>query len=228
VKTFDEMYDEAVARHGEDELEARFHLPRAPGELAATTDDRWLSSIAKVVFAAGFRWSVVQAKWDGFEEAFYGFDPASIAEWDEDMVEALVQDTRIIRNGQKIRSTIENAAFVSKISAEHGGFGQWVADWDADDVVGLWEYLKKNASRLGGASGPRVLRAMGKDTFILTGDVAGNLTEQGILTGKPTSKRQMKLAQDAFVEWRNASGRSFAEISAVLACSFGEVYHWND
>lgn len=227
VKTFDQMYAEAVARHGEETLAERFHAPKTAEELAATTDAQWLGTIAKCVFAAGFRWRVIEAKWAGFEEAFYGFDPATIAGWGDDMVAALAQDTRIVRNPQKIRSTIENAAFVDQHSRDHGGFGQFIADWDADDVVGLWDYLKANASRLGGATGPRILRHMGKDTFILTGDVEGHLTAQGILTGKATSKAQRKRAQDAFVAWRSASGRSFAEISTVLACSFGEVYHWD-
>lgn len=228
MKTFDQMYAEAVARHGEEDLESRFHTPRTTEEVAATTDEAWLAAMTKCVFAAGFRWRVIEAKWAGFEEAFYGFDPETIAGWDEDMVEALRQDTRIVRNPQKIRSTIENAGFVHEHSVEHGGFGQFIADWDPDDVVGLWDYLKKNASRLGGATGPRVLRHMGKDTFILTGDVEGHLTDQGILTGKATSKKQQKLAQDAFVKWRNDSGKTFAEISTVLACSWGEVYHWNN
>ena len=68
--TFDELYTRAVERHGEEDLRARFPRVAPDAELRAQSDDLYLAAMAKRVFAAGFRWQVIQAKWPGFEEAF--------------------------------------------------------------------------------------------------------------------------------------------------------------
>ncbi len=45
------------------------------------------------VFTAGFRRQVIEAKWDGFEDAFHGFDPAWVAVLELDGVASLAQAT---------------------------------------------------------------------------------------------------------------------------------------
>ena len=79
------------------------------------------------------------------------------------------RDERIVRNGKKIASVRGNAQYVREVRAEHGGFGHYLAAWPADDVVGLWDELKRRGQRLGGNSGPFFLRFVGKDTFMLSG-----------------------------------------------------------
>lgn len=212
----------ARARKG-DELDVilseRLHPVLSAPDMAETADDRWLSAMAKGVFAAGFRWKVVQAKWAETEEAFIGFAPKLVASLSVDAERALAQDRRIIRNPQKIRAAIENAQMVQRVSGEHGSFGKFVSGWPDDDVIGLWAWLKANGTRLGGDTGPRVLRHMGKDTFILTGDVTHGLTTAGLMTAKPTSKRGQREAQAAFNSWRAETGRSMGELSMILAMS---------
>lgn len=220
MKRFAPIYKRALKRNGDEE--AIFDYLRRPTpkeELAELGDDRWLAAITKCVFAAGFRWRVIQAKWDGFEDAFFGFEPAAVAEFDDSAIEALRHDTRIVRNPRNIAATVENARFVAATSAEHGGFGRFVAEWPDGDIVGLWEYLKKNGARLGGDTGPRSLRLAGRDTFILTGDVTHGLTEMGIMTASATSKRGRAEAQAAFSAWQKETGRPFAELSVILARS---------
>ncbi len=219
--SYDQLYATAVARKGADVLEERLPTCKTSDELAALADDRVLSRMAKGVFAAGFVWRVVEAKWPGFEEAFQGFDPLKVAAIAEARPGELATDTRIIRNPQKINATYENARFVLDIAEEHGSFGRFVAGWPDDDIVGLWALLKKRGARLGGDTGPRFLRGIGKDTFILTPDVVQSLTDQGILQGKGTSKKAQKAAQEAFCSWKEESGRPFCEISMVIACTTG-------
>jgi 3-methyladenine DNA glycosylase Tag len=217
---FEPIYARALERNGsDDEIFDYLQKPTPKDELAAMPDDRWLAAITKCVFAAGFRWRVIQAKWDGFEDAFLGFEPEAVAEFDESAVEALRHDTRIVRNPRNIVSTVENARFVASVSAEHDGFGRFATEWPDDDMVGLWAYLKKHGSRLGGHTGPRSLRLAGRDTFILTGDVTYGLTELGIMTASATSKRGRAEAQAAFSAWQAETGRSFAELSVILARS---------
>lgn len=219
-RSFNPIYKRALKRKGGEE--DFFHYltpPKSTEELRRVGDDRWLAAMSKCVFAAGFRWSVIDAKWNGFEDAFIGFEPAAVAEFDESMVEALRHDKRIVRNPQKILSTIENAKFLRAVADEHGSFGEFVADWPEDDIIGLWAYLKKHGNRLGGNTGPRTLRSVGKDTFIFTGDVTYGLTELGIMTASATSKKGQQEAQAAFSAWKKETGRPFAELSVILAQS---------
>ena len=220
---FAAFYERALARHG-DALAERLPTVLAAEALAAIPDDRWLARLAMHVFAAGFRWRVIQAKWPGFEEAFSAFDVAVVADLGTAERTALGEDRRIVRNPQKVRATCDNARFVLETSARHGGFGRFIADWPDDDIVGLWAHLKTHGTRLGGDTGPRTLRAMGKDTFVLSGDVVRGLTEAKVMTATATSQKGRRQAQEAFSTWRAQTGRPFAELSVIVASSTGDLY----
>ncbi|HXB17057.1 MAG TPA: DNA-3-methyladenine glycosylase I [Solirubrobacteraceae bacterium] len=68
------------------------------------------------VFEAGLSWSVVFGKRDGFRKAFHDFDVARVAAMTEGDIDRLLQDSSIIRNGAKIRATLENARAMSSAS----------------------------------------------------------------------------------------------------------------
>ena len=97
-----------------------------------------------------------------------------------------------------------------------------VANWPTDNIIGLWEYLKKNGSRLGGNTGAYTLRQMGVDTFILSSDVESHLRNIGIIDSGRSTKRAMQAAQKAFNYWQQQSGRSQSEISQIIAFSCGD------
>lgn len=219
METFKQIYARAVARKGKAGLEARLPKARTAAELVAAPADRYLSAMARALFEAGFSWKVIETKWPGFEEAFRGFDPRALVALSEREVSALSQDTRIVRNAGKIRAVLDNAGFVTDTAAKHGSFGRWVADWPSEDITGLWAALKDGGARLGGDTGPRVLRKMGKDTFILSNDVVTALVALGVVTKKPTSKADLRAVQAAFNQWRAESGRELGAISITLACT---------
>jgi 3-methyladenine DNA glycosylase Tag len=224
MTSFESIYDRAVDRHGADDLAARFPTVLTAEELRVIPDDRVLAAMAQRVFSAGFRWSVIKAKWDGFEEAFHGFDVGHVANLDAAGIEALAQDTRIVRNRIKIVSTVKNAGYIQRVSAEHGSFGNWLAEWPLTDTMGLWAALKKGGDHLGGDSGAWILRLLGRDTFRLSGDVVQGLIEAGVVTKKPTTKAAAAATQAAFNAWTAESGLSQAAVSIVLACATGDVY----
>src|ERR1700730_8696100 len=143
-------------------------LPRKPDlkALAKLPDDRILSEMTQRVFSAGFAWSVIEAKWPGFEQAFLGFEPAKLTFQPDDYWDDLLKDTRIVRNGVKISSVRENAAFVLAIDKEHGSFGKFLTEWPSSDEVGLLDLLAKRGSRLGGNTGQMFLRFFGWDGFV--------------------------------------------------------------
>src|SRR5260370_17761471 len=175
------MRERAAKRKGGDKVLTSL-MPKKPNNkaLAKLGDDRVLSEIAARVFSAGFVWSVIDNKWPGFEEAFLEFNPTRLLFQPAEFWEKLASDKRIVRNPQKIRSVRDNARFVSEISAEHGSFGKFLANWPADDQVGLLEVFAKRGSRLGGFSGQYLLRFLGWDPFVLSGDVPLSLPASGL------------------------------------------------
>src|SRR5258707_13709056 len=113
-------------------------LPAKPDAkaLAKLPDDRILAEMTKRVFSAGFAWSVIETKWPGFEKAFLGFKPAKLIFQPDDYWDGLLKDTRIVRNGAKISSVRENAAFVQEIAKEQGSFGKFLTTWPSSEDVG--------------------------------------------------------------------------------------------
>ncbi len=199
------------------ELEARLPQPRSAEALRALGDDRYLSLIALRVFRAGLKHSLVDAKWPAFEEAFFAFDPHKVVLMGAEHLERLMQDSRLIRHLGKLKSVPRNAQFVIDVARERGSFGQLIADWPSSDIVGLWKYLAKHGSQLGGLSAPRLLRMIGKDTFIPTDDLVAALKAQGILDKAPTSQKELAAVQAAFNQWQAESGRPLCQLSVMLA-----------
>ena len=198
---------------------------RIPDEIAATPDDRILAEMTRRIFNAGFASKVIAAKWDGFEAAFDGFDPHRCAALSEERLDALLKDSRIVRHGAKIQSVVANGQFLLDLAAEHGSAARFLADWPDADYVGLLEVLKKRGNRLGGDTGMRFLRAIGKPAFIPTGDVVAALIREGALTKAPGGKGDFKTMQQAFNRGSTETGRDLTEISRILAMSIGDVGH---
>ena len=61
-------------------------------------------------FQAGLSWITILRKRPHFREVFAGFEPATVAAFDQADVERLMADAGIIRNRAKIEATISNAA----------------------------------------------------------------------------------------------------------------------
>jgi 3-methyladenine DNA glycosylase Tag len=220
VGSFQPVFEMAVAnKGGAPALEEILPKPVPPAELAEVPDHRWLSMMTKRIFQSGFVWSVVEAKWDGFEAAFEGFEPRRLAMYGDEDLDRLVSDAGIIRNGQKIKSSIENARFLVDLADEHGTAGQVFAHWPNEDYVGLLDLLKKRGSRLGGNTGSYVLRSMGKQAFVLSKDVVAALIREGVVDKPPTSKKAIALVQDAFNQWSQETGRDLSGLSRILAAS---------
>ncbi|MEZ5947287.1 MAG: DNA-3-methyladenine glycosylase I [Hyphomonas sp.] len=220
---FESILKMAAGHHdGRDAVLKQSANSHAVKALSKIPDDRFLATMTRCVFNAGFNWKVIDAKWPGFEAAFEGFDPGKLAFFGGEMLDRLVSDERIVRNGQKIKATLENAVFVNDISREHGSFGKFLASWPADDQIGLMDLLNKKGSRLGGATGQYFLRFAGWDAWITSAHVCAALQREGVLD-KPeaTSKGARKAVQDAINAWHDECGLPRAQISRLLALSVG-------
>jgi 3-methyladenine DNA glycosylase Tag len=220
MRSFEEIYSIAAERKGGGKaLEALLDKPLPLNEVAAIADDRWLSSMARSLFEAGFNWAVIDAKWEGFEAAFHRFDSGRIAHYHDEQVDRLLGDDRIVRNGAKVMAVIDNARFICELTLEHGSAGRFFADWPDADLVGLLEVLTNRGARLGRVTGQRMLRRLGRSSFVLSPDVIARLIIEGIVAKAPSGRRDMQAVQDAFNEWIRQSQRSLTEISQVLAKS---------
>ncbi|ERH49345.1 3-methyladenine DNA glycosylase [Ectopseudomonas chengduensis] len=198
-------------------LEAMLPQPRSDAELRALSDDRYLSLISLRIFRAGLKHSLVDAKWPAFEEVFFGFDPEKVVLMGAERLENLMQDARLIRHLGKLKSVPRNAQFILDVRREKGSFGTLIADWPVTDIVGLWKYLAKHGSQLGGLSAPRFLRMVGKDTFVPTDDMVAALKAQGVIDKAPTSLKDLAAVQAAFNQWQVESGRPLCQLSVMLA-----------
>jgi 3-methyladenine DNA glycosylase Tag len=202
-------------------------LPAKPDlkALAKLPDDRALAEITRRVFSAGFAWSVIDAKWPGFEDAFHGFAPGQLSLQPDEFWDDLMKDTRIVRNGAKIMSVRANASFVRDVAKEHGSFGKMLATWPSADQIGLLEFLSKRGNRLGGNTGQMLLRFLGWDGFVTSKDVVLCLRDAGLdLAETVTSKRDLAKVQTQFNAWAKETGLPYVHISRICAMSIGENY----
>lgn len=200
-------------------------LPEGPDlkALAKLPDDRVLAEMTKRVFSAGFAWSVIEAKWDGFEQAFLRFAPSKLTFQPEDYWEGLLRDARIVRNGAKIMSVRENAAFVQEIAKEHGSFAKFLAKWPSSDEIGLLDLLNKRGSRLGGNTGQMLLRFLGWDGFVTSKDVVACLRDAGLdIAEEVKSKGDLAKVQAQFNAWAKETSLPYAHMSRICALSVGE------
>ena len=84
-------------------------------------DERGLfERLSLEAFQSGLSWATILRKRKNFRAAFAGFDPDTVAAFDEDDRARLLQDAGIIRNRAKIDATIRNAAATISLRGEGG------------------------------------------------------------------------------------------------------------
>jgi DNA-3-methyladenine glycosylase I len=84
-------------------------------------DERALfERISLEAFQAGLSWLTILSKRPAFREMFAGFDPDAVARFDDDDVERLMGDARIVRNRAKIEAARVNARAVVALREDGG------------------------------------------------------------------------------------------------------------
>ncbi len=220
MTAFEPILKAAEARTGgAAALQARLPTAKSAAELRALGDDRYLSLMSLRIFRAGLRHAMVDARWPAFETAFQGFEPRRLRMLSDEDLDALLTDRRLIRHAAKMHAVRANAAAICEIAEEAGSLGAYLAGWPGAEVVGLWDDLAKRFSHLGGNSGPYFLRMAGKDTFLLTGDVAHALQRWGVVDKSPKGKGDRRRVQAAFNGWAAETGHPLCRLSMILALS---------
>jgi DNA-3-methyladenine glycosylase I len=90
-------------------------------------DDRGLFELLTLEGAqAGLSWQTILRRREGYRRAFANFELAKVAAFGESELEDLLANAEIIRNRQKLASTIANARYVLDVQQEHGSFDAFV------------------------------------------------------------------------------------------------------
>lgn len=77
-------------------------------------------------FQAGLSWITILRKRENFRDALDNFDYKKIANYSEEKIEELLQNSGIIRNKLKIRATVTNAQAFMEIQEEFGSFSEYI------------------------------------------------------------------------------------------------------
>ena len=107
-------------------------------------DDRTLFEFLVLESAqAGLSWYTILKRREGYRKAFANFDVEKVAKFTEQDEARLIEDTGIIRNKLKIKSTVTNAQFFIEIQREFGSFSQYVWSFvDNKVLVSNWNKLE--------------------------------------------------------------------------------------
>ena len=86
-------------------------------------------------FQAGLSWITVLKKREDFRIAFDNFDVKKVASYDENKVNELLKNEKIIRSRGKINSAISNAKIFIEIQKEFGSFSNYIWGFTNNKIV---------------------------------------------------------------------------------------------
>ena len=86
-------------------------------------------------FQAGLSWITVLKKREAFRKAFDNFDVTKVSEYDEEKINALLENKDIIRSRGKITSAINNAKIFIEIQKEFGSFSNYIWGFTDNKVI---------------------------------------------------------------------------------------------
>jgi DNA-3-methyladenine glycosylase I len=90
------------------------------------TDDEFFGRLILEINQAGLSWETILKKQDNFYTAFDQFSIKRIANYEQEKIDELLNNSGIIRNKLKINSVIYNAQRVCEIQREYGSFQNWL------------------------------------------------------------------------------------------------------
>lgn len=99
-------------------------------------DDRTLFEFLILESAqAGLSWSTILKKREGYRNAFVNFDVEEVARFDEQKIQQLLQNPKIVRHELKVRSAITNAQHFIAIQDEFGSFSNYIWSFTGDSPI---------------------------------------------------------------------------------------------
>lgn len=84
---------------------------------------------------AGLSWSTIIKRRAGYNQAFDNFDIQSVAKFDEDRREKLLNNPKIIRNKLKINATLNNASVIEEMHQSGQKFSDYIWSFTNNQVI---------------------------------------------------------------------------------------------
>lgn len=124
----------------EDPLSIQYH-DNEWGRLEQFENDHYLFEMLVLEGAqAGLSWMTILKRREAYRAAFEQFDPQKVAAFDEANVENLLQNEGIIRNKQKIRSTVNNARAFLNVQDDFGSFHAFLWQFAGEkQIINEWK-----------------------------------------------------------------------------------------
>lgn len=99
-------------------------------------DDKYLLEMLILEsFQAGLSWECVLNKREDFRKAYDDFDIDKICKFDENKINELISNEKIIRNKLKIKASINNAKIFKNIQNEYGTFHNYLKTFTQDKII---------------------------------------------------------------------------------------------
>lgn len=106
-------------------------------------DDKLFEFLILETFQAGLSWITVLRKRENFRKAFDNFNYKKIAQYDQDKINTLLQDSGIIRNKLKVNATVTNAQAFIETQNEFGSFSKYIWGFvDGKPIKNAFKSLK--------------------------------------------------------------------------------------
>ena len=104
-------------------------------------DDKTLFELLSLELCqSGLSWHTILKKREGYLLAFDNFEINKVAAYDQDTIDTLVVDERIVRHRAKISAIINNAKCFISIQTEYGSFSEYLWGFvNKTPVVGSWK-----------------------------------------------------------------------------------------
>ena len=108
-------------------------------------DDRKLFEFLVLdAFQAGLSWQTIINKRDNFRKAFDDFDYQKIACYDQNKIDALLNDSGIIRNKLKVYAAVNNARLFMDIQQEFGSFDTYIWQFTGGSTrINAWTKMEQ-------------------------------------------------------------------------------------
>ena len=99
-------------------------------------DDKYLFEMLILeAFQAGLSWECILNKREDFRKAFDNFDVEKIYNYNDEKIQELLKNEKIIRNKLKINATINNSKIFKKIQNEYGTFHNYLKTFTNDVII---------------------------------------------------------------------------------------------
>lgn len=111
-------------------------------------DDYMFEFLILESFQAGLSWETILNKRENFRQAFDNFDYKKIANYDENKITELLNNSGIIRNKLKINAAIKNAKVFMEIQNEFNSFSNYIWSFTNNQVIKNTDDKLKTRSEL--------------------------------------------------------------------------------